>query len=256
MSNYSQIYSQQKAQQITAAKTNTLLAAFRDKVAASTANFTESTVYKSTVDSLVLSCTLQRIISDPARVVEHVTIQSDIVYQNVTDADVERATAVRNYYQQRIVLWKLRGTELSRFRKDLESYIVTDGKMYEKEQLGMITKLPYFYDYDVAIDSMRDEHFGESATLNRVNDGVITLYPVQSLIRKTKSYSRRVYWFNLDNSGVGVSYGVDKYNPLLMHFDSLFNMRRPMVFRANLEPSKREGFQHYVLTKIHSAVPD
>lgn len=232
-----------------------LLAALRDKVTASTTNFTESTVYKSTVDSLVLSCTLQRMSVDPTRIIEYLTIQSDSVYQNVTDVDVERATAVRDYYQQRIMLWKLRGTELSHFRKDLEAYVVTDGKMYEKGQMGMITKLPHFYDYDVAVDRMRDEYFSESVSLKAVKDDVLTLYPVQSLIRKTKSYSRRVYWFNLNNSGIGVTYGVDKHNPLLLYFNSLFNMGRPMMLRANLEPSQREGFEHYILTKIHSAVP-
>lgn len=226
----------------------------------SSPHYSKIEVYKSNVDALVLSCTLQRINSEGARGIgvyspEVYSIQSDPVYEHVSAADVERAETVRKFYQQRIMMWKLSGVALSQFRSDLESFIVTDGKCYDAKQMGMITRLPYFYDYDTAVQAIRDEHFSENIPLPRVYNAVHTLYPVDSLIRKTKNYNRTVYWFNLNNAGVGVSYSVDKHNPLHCFFKSLFEMRRPMVLNANLEPSMREGFQHYVLTKIHSAVP-
>ena len=216
----------------------------------------EVTVYKSVEDSLALSCAWKRLREIQTSVFAISELQSAELYKQVNDEDRFLAESIRDYYQKRIMMWKLKGINLSSFRSDLETYLVNHGKVYEKDQIGLITRLPYLYEYDVTVDRIRDNHLDSTTTnLKSQHMSVATLYPLESVDRKTSRVSRRNYWFRLDNTGIGVLYGVDKSNPLLAYFDSLFRMGRPMIMNAHLVASEREGFSHYLMTRVNAAIP-
>ena len=114
-------------------------------------------------DLLALSCAWQRIreirktdTSGPYNAISKLT--DPTLFNSVTEVDYTKAAQVRDYYSKKIMLWKLKGESLSRFREDMNAFIHTDGKIFKEDMMPLAYRLPEFYDYDSDFDMLSNEY--------------------------------------------------------------------------------------------------
>ena len=114
----------------------------------------------------------------------------------------------------------LRGQNLSSFRKDLNTFIHGDCKVFKEELLPLVYRLPEFYDNDTQHDEMfRDfnKHFEETSKLWR---GTKTLKPVRKFFINLKTKKFLEYWLKDENNrGYRIEIPFEnKLNHLWEHF--------------------------------------
>ena len=76
---------------------------------------------------------------------------ADLATVLVTQQDLAQAAAIRKYYGDRILMQTLRHGKVSEFRRKLYGLIKNDLQL-EKRDIGLIYRLPYFFQEDMAID--------------------------------------------------------------------------------------------------------
>lgn len=210
-------------------------------------------LYDSKEDVLALSCAWQRyrMITDPKLLTVTIdNIRSSDLYEMVRDEDKQKAADIRDYYQKRIMLWKLSGKTLSKFRTDLERFVQETGYRYLDSDTGMAYKLPEFYDYDVVVDALKDKYVDTTETLLRQNSGFVTLQPITILNRKLRGLNNNVYWFKLHGRNTLAQYTLLKSNPLRSFFESIFNNSMQLELNCSLNITDREGFRCFFIDKI------
>lgn len=214
----------------------------------------EKTYYESIEDSLIVSCVWHRLRNSNTNSKNFPfligKIQNQELYNNITTADRTHAAKIRDFYQKRFMIWKLKDKRLSKFRQDLEKYINSDGKLYPNDYSGMIYRLPEFYEYDLTVTEIKEENFDVNVKINNcVNEK--KLKPVKKLSRTTRSMKRVNYWFS-DNNNSGVLFSIESSNILLNVFDQIFNSHAEISVKGTYQVSDKEDFDHYVLSKIQS----
>ena len=65
------------------------------------------------------------------------------------------ANEIRDYYSKKIMLWKLKGVNLSSYRTDLNTFIHNSSREYPKSHMGIAYWLPEFHEYDIQLDEIR-----------------------------------------------------------------------------------------------------
>jgi len=188
-------------------------------------------IIEATEDLLALSVTHKRLmienISVLAKSFSFKNILDPIVFQNLTEADREIANTIRKYYSQQILMWALKGIKLTAFREDLKTYLNGEGNKFVENTIPLVTKLPYFYDYDIKLDEIKREFttdtegFNTVATNNPSKHSYI-LTPIKSLFRKTKKAKCIEYWLK-DNYNRAYKIEIDHNNPLQHLWDKTFN---------------------------------
>lgn len=76
---------------------------------------------------------------------------ADLDDMKPTDEDYSRAAEIRKYYADRILITMLKNKTVSEFRKKLYG-VVTNSLQLNKPDIGLLHRLPYFYEEDLAID--------------------------------------------------------------------------------------------------------
>lgn len=188
-------------------------------------------IIEAVEDLLALSVTHKRLmienISVLAKSFSFKNILDPIVFQNLTEADREIANTIRKYYSQQILMWALKGIKLTAFREDLKTYLNGEGNKFVENTIPLVTKLPYFYDYDIKLDEIKREFttdtegFNTVATNNPSKHSYI-LTPIKSLFRKTKKAKCIEYWLK-DNYNRAYKIEIDHNNPLQHLWDKTFN---------------------------------
>ena len=111
--------------------------------------------YKTTEDSLVLSCAWYRLRNNFNN---KVNMPNSLFDYNLLDQilEVDRLLAynIRDYFSKKIMVWKLKNMELTTFREDLNEFIHSDGLLIKEKMIGLIFRLPEFYHYDITIDEI------------------------------------------------------------------------------------------------------
>lgn len=188
-------------------------------------------IIEAVEDLLALSVTHKRLmienISVLAKSFSFKNILDPVVFQNLTDSDREIANTIRKYYSQQILMWALKGIKLTAFREDLKTYLNGEGNKFVENTIPLVTKLPYFYDYDIKLDEIKREFttdtegFNTVATNNPSKHSYI-LTPIKSLFRKTKKAKCIEYWLK-DNYNRAYKIEIDHNNPLQHLWDKTFN---------------------------------
>jgi len=188
-------------------------------------------IIEAVEDLLALSVTHKRLmienISVLAKSFSFKNILDPIVFQNLNEADREIANTIRKYYSQQILMWALKGIKLTAFREDLKTYLNGEGNKFVENTIPLVTKLPYFYDYDIKLDEIKREFttdtegFNTVATNNPSKHSYI-LTPIKSLFRKTKKAKCIEYWLK-DNYNRAYKIEIEHNNPLQHLWDKTFN---------------------------------
>jgi hypothetical protein len=187
-------------------------------------------IIEAVEDLLTLSVAHKRLMIENISVItksfSFKNILDPVVFQNLTDSDREIANIIRKYYSQQIVMWALKGIKLTAFREDLKTYLNGEGNKFVENTIPLVTKLPYFYDYDIKLDEVKREFTTDTEGLNNVSNASgkhsYILTPIKSLFRKTKKYKCVEYWLK-DNYNRAYKIDIEHNNPLQHLWDKTFS---------------------------------
>lgn len=162
---------------------------------------------------------------------------SSAVANQVTASDRNLAAKIREYYQERILLWRLAGVEFTEFRRKLEIYVQSNGTQIREGQHGMLYRLPEFYEYDSALDSVFENLVPLTAEQSpSMKTGTVTLTPLSALNRVIKRGKFTDYWCcDANNNAYRVS--VEYSNTLRKVFERyVFDAQQDFAISGLFEP--------------------
>jgi hypothetical protein len=145
------------------------------------------------------------------------TLLDKVLFPEVNTEDRQNAADIRDYYSKKVMMWKLKGQELTNFQKDMNEFIHTDGTKFQEKMIPLVYSLPGFYFYDKEFDVMASEHHTKIATFNDVTTKKLSLLKV--LNSGKRSNKKKDYWFSDDQDHlVKMTFQAD--NPLLSLLDN------------------------------------
>jgi hypothetical protein len=207
-------------------------------------------------DPLLLSCTLYRLNKMPETtvnkdqtyyVVRAWSIESDAskIAARITQEDRIFAELVKRYYRGKLLAAKLRGDEFTKYRTELLEYLTHGTNSVSVKFVGMLYKLPYFYEYDIKLteEVFSGEYFQSEGF------GVVKESRNLKFISKLDAYKKRKvvyeYWFS-DDQDNRVLVEVDKNNPLLKLWDIAIN--NDIEIKAKFEKKRKDNWVYYNAT--------
>lgn len=167
-------------------------------------------------DPLALSCASYRIYkNDPARRFTNI----DTV--KATAEDRAHAQAIRDYYNARYTMKALKGLVLTDYQQKAAQFL---SGLYHltTEEVGMLYKLPYFYDEDLAVEQVIDASVSYTTTTVSVEQE-LTLTPLKKIHVTRKGASDFIHYYYLDQNQHAVQIIcplTDRFNPMI---EGLFN---------------------------------
>jgi hypothetical protein len=214
----------------------TLSSAFNDPF---TIEVEPEKLLKFKIDPLVLSCCQYRH-SDPNSenynpTVSHTSLNynPDYLYDKVAQEDHDLANKIRTYYQGKIAFAKLRGGQMSQFRQDLGQFISTswtEDLATSDRFIGMLYKLPYFYEHDLLLSSeVFETEYHEIKNPIHGKDEVTLTY-IRSLDERQKRNPSIKYWFK-DNNENRLCVSIEKTNSLIPTWERF--IEKPITIKGN-----------------------
>jgi hypothetical protein len=195
-----------------------------------TENVKKYEVFETTEDILALSVTWHRLrplishgINNIINPTDRPTKLTDsILFKELIQEDRDKANVIRDYYSKKLMVITLREQRISKFRKDLSTFIHGDSKVVKEELMPIIYRLPEFYEYDISFDEMVRElntrfEFPEHT---QAWSGTKTLKPIKKFIVKLRINKFSEYWLkDDDNKLCKIEIPLDnKLNHLWEHF--------------------------------------
>lgn len=175
-------------------------------------------------DPLALSCASYRIYkNEPAR--RFVNIDT----VKATAEDRVHAQAIRDYYNARYTMKALRGTPLTAYQQKAAQFL---SGMYHltTEEVGMLYKLPYFYEEDLATDAIVSETVSCQETQGQViPEELMTLVPLKRVLVTRKGTADMIHYYYLDQDQHAVMLKCPATNTLNPMMEGLFRQPRIRV---------------------------
>lgn len=209
-------------------------------------------VFEIDEDLLALSCTWQRIrksrIDNPASPYQPIQQLTDKnLFKIVHQCDHDKASNIRDYYSKKIMMWRLKEQKLSKFRDDMNTFIHSDGKVFREDMQPLAYRLPEFYDYDTAFDSLTNEYNKKVSQDNRIDNSTKQLKLVKTFTVGKKYSKRKEYWFSDEhNNLVNMSFVHD--NPLLPLLETFST--KPFSMTANYVKKYRDNNEYLEANKF------
>ena len=183
-------------------------------------------VFETTEDVLALSVTWHRLRSLLSHEINPngrpTKLTDSVLFREMIQEDREKANVIRDYYSKKLMVITLREQRISKFRKDLSTFIHGDSKVVKEELMPIIYRLPEFYEYDISFDEMVRElntrfEFPEHT---QAWSGTKTLKPIKKFIVKHRINKFSEYWLkDDDNKLCKIEIPIDnKLNHLWEHF--------------------------------------
>jgi len=183
-------------------------------------------VFETTEDILGLSVTWHRmrplINASTSPNIRPTKLTDSILFKEIIQEDRDKAERIRDYYSKKLMVITLREQRISKFRKDLSTFIHGDSKVVKEELMPIIYRLPEFYDYDIEFDDMVRElntrfEFPENT---KAWSGTKTLKPIKKFLVKHRINKFSEYWLkDDDNKLCKIEVPIDnKLNHLWEHF--------------------------------------
>ena len=175
-----------------------------------TDNVKKYEVFETSEDVLALSVTWHRLrptLSDNIHVINNPSsrptkLTDEILFREMIQEDRDKANVIRDYYSKKLMVITLREQRISKFRKDLSTFIHGDSKVVKEELMPIIYRLPEFYEYDISFDEMvRDLNTRfEFPENTQAWSGTKTLKPIKKFIVKHRINKFSEYWLKDDDN--------------------------------------------------------
>jgi len=171
-------------------------------------------------DILTLSCCLQRTAyNQPNGARFNRSLNNPDLPPLVTDLDRMKAENIRKYYKDKLLMFTLQGRELTKYRKDLQKFLHGSVTHVPDSLVGIVYRLPYFYDYDKEVDDIFKSSYFKN---NRLPDMREDKQRDLTFLKKIENQRRHVnnieYWFQ-DSQLNKVMFSIKADNPLLALLD-------------------------------------
>ena len=206
--------------------------------------------YNFTTDPLLISCTLYRLIKE-SRESDSISYlnwslneHANQIVNKITDQDRVFAESVKTYYLSKLLMAKLRGDDFTKFKTDLMQYLHASPNTLTSRFLGMVYKLPYFYEYDMQLIEIFG---GENKTLGsdrQRSKEDITLTFIAKADNGQKRARHYEYWFK-DDSDTRILLEVEKHNPVRNLWEQTI-LNGKLNVSTFLEKKRRDNLEFYV----------
>jgi hypothetical protein len=196
-------------------------------------------------DALAISVARKRKESDLQLITREEMIYNDFVV----------ADKIRNYYEQKLILLKLQGKSLSKYRMALENFLTSENKTkIDHDQEGLLYRLPEFYEYDIWMNNLFECNPSAESTdigpfKKHINLNIRYLETRRKITRTKNLYE---YWFKTDE--FFVLYSVEKKNKLRNLFESLLRSGQSINTTGSIHSRILDSHTFYELTDIQSFV--
>lgn len=207
--------------------------------------------YKFTTDPLLISCTLHRLIAE-SRANDKIDYlnwslneYADKIASKITDEDRIFAESLVSYYKSKLIMAKLRGDHFTKFKTDLLQYLNDSPTNITSKFIGMIYKLPYFYQYDMhLIEIFGGEHTDLEKAPNNLDRRDINLSFISKADNGQKRARHYEYWFK-DENNLRILVEVEKHNPVRKLWEYTIQ-NGDLSINAVFEKKRRDNLEFYV----------
>jgi hypothetical protein len=216
---------------------------------------------KTEFDLLVLSAALYRLrkVASKDTSMNHIhtmSLTDTQLPKYVTPEDYDFAETIKEHFGQKLFVLKLKNTNLTNFREDLNSFLHSNWHtdtsgvfIYPERFLGLAYKLPYLYDYDMQMKEVFDSDYCDIKGPNALRDEK-SLTHIKTIVQNRKHNNNTEYWFS-DEKNNRVMILVEKHNPLKSVFDYL--VQEPIKVKGKFEMRMKDS-QHYYSTPVWEVV--
>ena len=215
-------------------------------------------VFETSEDILALSVTWHRLrplishgisnIINPSN--RPTKLTDEVLFKEMIQEDRDKANVIRDYYSKKLMMFTLKGQQLTTYRKDLNTFIHGDCKVVKEEMMPLVYRLPEFHEYDVGLDEMfleLDTRFeGSQISLSTIK----TLTPVKKFTVKRKSRKFVEYWLK-DNENKPYKIEIDSNNELMHLWDYFYDRGKfhEITLDTVIRFSNRDSISHYKMIK-------
>ena len=206
-------------------------------------------VIETTEDLLALSTTWKRLRDKKVSKspVDITSLLDDNLFRQVTEPDRVQANIIRDYFSKKIVIWTLKDVKLSKYRKDLSAFIHGTNNKVTEELLPLIYRLPEFYEYDIVVDSFKQDITLDIPGFNEMQptNTKVILTPIKCVYKRNTKVNQFEYWMK-NSYGNAFLIVVEPYNPLKHIWDTMFKQEH-LYIDALLYPKKLDDIQYFKL---------
>lgn len=157
---------------------------------------------------------------------------------------------IRKYYADRIVLSMLRNKSISAFRRKLYG-VVTNSMQLQSNDIGLLYRLPYFYQEDCAVDRVvsATKSAAESALVHRIQDKFTV---IERVLRSRASGEYSQFWMQGETRTAAFLLSVKCDNPFHRMITAI--VQRPVTLSAwahvKMHKGHHPGWSYYMLGDI------
>jgi len=211
-------------------------------------------IYESPEDILALSVAWRRLRKSGSMLGISSLLEKH-VFDHLTTEDRSKANVIRDYYSKKIMMWKLKGKELTSFRKDLNTFVHDDGIKFKQEMIGLAYYLPEFHEYDSELDTVRNQVTPKGFVKEQdkmlipltsmMGDKSKKLIPIKRINRVTKRINHIQYWFKDDETDGAVVINIDSKNPLEHIWNNIFDNSHNLIVSGKYYLKDLEDFEYF-----------
>lgn len=219
----------------------------------SNGNVKKYEVFETSEDILALSVTWHRLRLLGNRIINTIrptTLTDNILFTEINQEDRNRADIIRDYYSKKLIVMTLRGQRISKFRKDLNTFIHGDCKIVKEEMMPLIFRLPEFYDYDIQLQEMFSDlnkqfEDTEDQAYGAAYGGKKILKPMKKFVVKLRTNKFSEYWLkDDDNKAYKIEIPIEnKLNHLWEHFFE----QESIPLQGHFRHMERDGINYFHL---------
>jgi hypothetical protein len=224
-----------------------------DSNSSTNGNVKKYEVFETSEDILALSVTWHRLRLPGNHIINTIrptTLTDNILFTEINQEDRNRADIIRDYYSKKLMVMTLRGQRISKFRKDLNTFIHGDCKIVKEEMMPLIFRLPEFYDYDIQLQEMFSDlnkqfEDTEDQAYGAAYGGKKILKPMKKFVVKLRTNKFSEYWLkDDDNKAYKIEIPIEnKLNHLWEHFFEQESIPLQGYFRY----MERDGINYFHL---------
>jgi hypothetical protein len=222
-------------------------------------NMPEEVSFNFTTDPLLISCTLYRMIQEAkaeGKFTYHnwsLNGHADKIVSKITDQDRIYAESLKSYYKSKLLVAKLRGDHFTKFKTDLLTYLNDSPQSLTSSFIGMVYKLPYFYEYDMKlIEIFSCEYADLGKAPDRLDRQDMSLTFISKADNGQKRCRNYEYWFKQDN-GIHILVELEKHNPIRGLWEQTIQNNKISV-NAIFEKKRRDSLEFYSAKGWHISV--
>jgi hypothetical protein len=188
---------------------------------------------ESTVDLLAVSAFLYRTHKDDP---DNINRFSDLflaaISNSITQEDHDMAEDTAQHFSKQVVMAQLRG-EVSDFQRAVGVFLSGKRLRLEGTSVGLVYRLPEYYDMDTKWLAMRVKHFFEHEYVEVTHDFYTRkLIPIDCIRHHTQNFKTTRYWFKDAQTGNPVALKIDTNNQLKYIWDNIFNSHKDSVLEV------------------------